>query len=599
MQRINGEFIPSGKQNKLDKLHLLICPHFALEFQAALGKLGFPDVVLHIHERDCKDASRRADELTAFTAGLEGVSNSNICLIGSCCIAPELQQSFPGVIAHRMDSCFDLLINKSLISKYMQAGYYLMSSGWLHNSISKIDSWGFDSVSLKQFFSESAQKILYLDTGIHDEKSPSIDFVAQYIGLDYERLEIGIDYLYQYLSTIVYKWRYDKKDQTQSVRLAGLTRQVADYAMVFDQLDKIAALRSEQEIVMSIMNLFNLLFSVESEIYLPFINGIQGQPVCYPERDLPHDSRDLLAFMQEINPATDMQLRIQYASDELGIFKLSGVSFPKYLPHYKQLASFLSVVCALGISNAREYGRVQEKEHELAELNRQKDTLFSVVAHDLKGPIGGFMGLAELLCESLRSPTATDSEELSVVMYNAAKNLYDLLVNLLEWSMLQSGKISFTVQELSLAQLAKEVTNSVSSAYEEKKQELITDFDPDLKVCADWYMLSSTLRNLLFNAVKFTPIGGTISLIAKALNDDEIEITVKDNGIGIPESILQKLFQIGVNVSRKGTQNEPSTGLGLLLCKDFIAAHGSKLEVESKDGEGSRFFFRLKSSRKS
>ncbi len=178
-------------------------------------------------------------------------------------------------------------------------------------------------------------------------------------------------------------------------------------------------------------------------------------------------------------------------------------------------------------------------------------------------------------------------------MRNSATNLFRLLENLLEWSRLQRGITSFKPESFLLMPMISEIMFSVIDTANKKKIKIKYAIPDDLEVLADEYMLESAIRNLATNAVKFTPKGGNVTIAAKTVPNNSVEISVKDTGIGMSREMIDDLFKSDVNTSRRGTENEPSTGLGLLICKDFIEKHGGRLWVESEEGKGSTFYFSI------
>ena len=236
---------------------------------------------------------------------------------------------------------------------------------------------------------------------------------------------------------------------------------------------------------------------------------------------------------------------------------------------------------------------LRQKTEQLLKLNAEKDKFFSIVAHDLRSPFNGFLGLTEIMVNELTDMTNIEIQEFSMILHKSANNLYNLLGNLLEWSYMQRG---FTDYNPSTFLLHPKINQSLILSIESaKKKEIVMDFNiPDeLSIFADPHMFESTIQNLTNNAVKFTPRGGRITISGELSPNSEVLISVQDSGIGMNRTIIDNLFLIDVNTSRKGTEGESSTGLGLILCKDFIEKHGGKLWVESEEGKGSTFRFTL------
>lgn len=236
------------------------------------------------------------------------------------------------------------------------------------------------------------------------------------------------------------------------------------------------------------------------------------------------------------------------------------------------------------------------KNEELIATNSEKDKFFSIIAHDVRGPLSSFLGLTEILAEDLQSLTLDEIQQMTGTMRNSAANLFDLLGNLLEWARMQRGLITYNPELLTLNEILTESTEAIYQAARNKSVDIVVDIPANMKVVADKNMLASVVRNLTSNAVKFTNKGGKISIAAKASGNNFVKISVTDTGIGMKKQMVNDLFRIDVNTSRPGTDGEPSTGLGLLLCKDFVEKQGGRIWAESKEGKGSTFNFTLKLS---
>jgi PAS domain S-box-containing protein len=233
-----------------------------------------------------------------------------------------------------------------------------------------------------------------------------------------------------------------------------------------------------------------------------------------------------------------------------------------------------------------------KRNHErLLELNAEKDKFFSIIAHDLRGPFNGFLGLTKLMAEEMPDLKQVEIQKIARSMRDSATNLFGLLENLLEWALLQRGITPFEPGPFFLMPLITEIMHPAMDLADKKEIEIRYEIPNDLEVFADEYMLASTIRNLASNAVKFTTKGGKVTISAKSGPGNTVEFAVRDTGIGMSPQMVVGLFRLDVQTNRKGTEGEPSTGLGLILCKDFVEKHGGKIWVESEEGKGSCFYF--------
>lgn len=228
---------------------------------------------------------------------------------------------------------------------------------------------------------------------------------------------------------------------------------------------------------------------------------------------------------------------------------------------------------------------------ELQRINAEKDRFFSIIAHDLRGPFSSFLGVTQLLDEKLSELTKEDIQDFAASMRISATNLFSLLENLLQWAKIKQGLIPFEPKNMLLFKIAEESIVNVHEPAKNKRIEIVNDIEDGVEVYADKNMLQTVIRNLVSNAIKFTPKGGKISLNAKVNEDKSVEVSVKDSGIGMNPIMMDNLFRLDVRTNRPGTEGEASTGLGLILCKDFIEKQGGKIWVESEEGKGSVFHF--------
>jgi len=234
-----------------------------------------------------------------------------------------------------------------------------------------------------------------------------------------------------------------------------------------------------------------------------------------------------------------------------------------------------------------------EQTEQLRAGNAEKDKFFSIIAHDLRSPFNGFLGLLKLMEDTL--PSMTQQEIFSYVqaLRGSAANLFRLLENLLEWSQMQRGQITLQQVPFRIKSKAMVSCELLIEAALSKGISISCDIKEDLVVVADENMVDSILRNLVGNAIKFTSSGGKIVVSARKTGTGFVEISVTDTGIGIPPGLIDHLFRLDVNTKRKGTEGEPSSGLGLILVKEFVESNGGQLFVESREGSGSTFRFTL------
>ena len=236
--------------------------------------------------------------------------------------------------------------------------------------------------------------------------------------------------------------------------------------------------------------------------------------------------------------------------------------------------------------------QINDLNNKLSSLNSDKDRFIAILGHDLKSPFNNLLGLSEVLKDNIQNLESHEIENLSLMINNAAKSTYSLLEEILMWARTQQGKIPFHPQKLDFEDICRDsitILNQVATG-----KNLTIHYHTENPVCifADADMLKTILRNLVSNAIKFTNINGTITLKASETGGF-VRISVSDNGIGITPENLSRLFDITQVLTTKGTADESGSGLGLLLCKDFVEKHGGKIWVESIVNSGSNFMFTL------
>ncbi len=238
---------------------------------------------------------------------------------------------------------------------------------------------------------------------------------------------------------------------------------------------------------------------------------------------------------------------------------------------------------------------LRKSEARLQELNATKDKFFSIIAHDLKNPFNAILGFSSLLLEQIIEKDYDGIEKYAATIKKSSQRVMNLLTNLLDWSRSQTGKMDFNPGYFEISKIIHENIKLLQDITAQKSIEIISEIQRKTLVFADQDMLGAILRNLLSNAVKFTKPGGKIIISLEEKEDDFI-FSVKDHGVGIKKADMEKLFRIDKSYSTRGTNNEQGSGLGLILCKEFIEKHGGHIEVESEEGKGSTFRFNIPKS---
>ena len=263
-----------------------------------------------------------------------------------------------------------------------------------------------------------------------------------------------------------------------------------------------------------------------------------------------------------------------------------------YSDEEKEILIYVSEQIALAIDKKRNEEKIIQYSEELKETNAAKDKFFSIIAHDLKSPFHGLLGLTRMIVEEYNSMSESEVKSYLKIIKESTESTYKLIENLLEWSRLESGKMKYNPALQNMFMIVEDTRILLNQNARMKNINLRNKLGHQSFVWGDDTMLQSLVQNLISNAIKFTPTNGIIEVTENQF-DSYIEYTVSDTGIGIKESDIEKLFRIDMSFSTKGTQQEKGTGLGLVLCKEIVNIHSGEISVQSKISEGTKIIFTL------
>lgn len=234
---------------------------------------------------------------------------------------------------------------------------------------------------------------------------------------------------------------------------------------------------------------------------------------------------------------------------------------------------------------------LKKSEARLTEINATKDRFFSIISHDLKSPFSGILGFSEILMEKAKSEDYEEIEVYAGIIKDSASRALDLLQNLLEWANSQTGRIEYNPETFNLKDLINRVVELLENGAVQKSVSISASINKDIQMYADKSMIATVLRNLLSNAIKFTDVNGSIKITVLS-NEEYIKVSIVDSGVGIKPENIEKLFSLESNYTTYGTNKEKGTGLGLVLCKEFIEKNKGTISVESSEN-GSTFSFTI------
>ena len=310
------------------------------------------------------------------------------------------------------------------------------------------------------------------------------------------------------------------------------------------------------------------------------------------------DGLKALQIVKEREPGLPVIIVTGTGSEEIAIqaMKMGAADYViKSVKHIQCLVPTIKTVLKLKKMQDK-VGKAQislrQSEALLRELNATKDKFFTIIAHDLKNPFSAIVGFSNILADQISKKNYEGIEEYAEIIKNSAERAMSLLSNLLQWSRSQTGRMEYTPESFDIVTLVNEITELTNDSARQKSITITCELPARVTVFADKAMMSSILRNLVSNAIKFTNPGGRI-IISALQKRNELMMSVCDNGVGIRKDDINKLFRIDENYITKGTQRETGTGLGLILCKEFILKHGGKIWIESEPDKGSTFYFTI------
>lgn len=582
------------------RLCIVTCANFEPELRYLIRNGNHPDVELISLPVNCTGPLIKPETCN----NLESCNHKyqKIIAFGSSCLAiiKPYDQAQQNILPVKRNQCFDLLLNPSVVSHLISRRYFMVLNGWFKDYHNHLAKWGFDEHTAKQFFKLTADKILLLDTGLPGDHMTLIEDLSRYTGLPFEVLPVGLDHCSMILDKEVSAWRYEAEKLRNNELLARSTKQSADYSLAFDQIKALAGLTSEPAIVMQMFELLNLLYAPNKMTYTPRQDGREDV-----HNILAVEKPDAGIHRPEASGKGDSYgsannrfvIDLTHQNDILGSVKVEGITFPEYLSHYKELSNIIGKVCGLAIANARKFSIIEENKHELennalllTRLNATKDKFFSIIAHDLRSPFNTILGYLDLLYREYDEFSEDERKQYISRIRATAINTYRFTENLLKWSGLQTGKTEIHPVICNLRDLINENIELLNPSADQKQISLTVEDPIAYSVIADRDALLTVIRNLVSNAIKYTAPGGKIT-VRQAVDGDMIRVSVTDTGTGISAGEIENLFRPDRTKSTPGTLNEKGTGLGLILCKEFVEKNGGNIWVESVPGKGSSFHF--------
>jgi PAS domain S-box-containing protein len=357
-------------------LCLKVCSSFSREVFAVKQKENFQDVEIETFPCACWHAEQNAARIDTIIRR-EQANGKEVVAVGGNCLKAYSRQVGWGEQVHLQEQCFYMFTDPEIVDAALREGAYLLTSGWLANWRQQMNVWGFEPETAKAFFSESASKLVLLDTGIDPDSPSQLQTFSDYVGLPYQILPVGLSHFHLFLSQIILKWKLGHAHDQPAHSSAHASQVVADYAMALDLLVSLTKILDETQVIQSILDLFTMLFAPKQVAYAPWVDDRPGKIVALS--DFPLNEDKLLTWLNSstvdetwFETDTGFFLRITSMDHMIGALAVEAIAFPEYKQQYLNLAIEVAHLCGLAIINARTYHRMETLNEELERRVRER-----------------------------------------------------------------------------------------------------------------------------------------------------------------------------------------------------------------------------------
>lgn len=493
---------------------------------------------------------------------------------------PELKESIPGI--HEMLDLFPtalfLVDKESAIIELNNAGISL--SGWTRDQLINSYFTGMLEESNAESFLRMIQKSF-------NSKEPQV------VEIKFKKRDSNYIHALAVLRTSP---KQEYKNKICSIALVDITLQKMKEEVLRGSEARFENMANTAPVMIWISDVEGL-FSFVNKVWLKYSGKELGEQLGMTWLKDVHPD-DLDKFLEKYQKAINNRQPFSIEFRLLGKHGNYEWMMINGTPRFSREHIFIGFIgSCTSIKSQKDYEvKIKKINSELLDINATKDKFFSIISHDLRSPLSGLMGILDILSSSY--DTLEEDEKLEIITEAAStsKSTYSLVENLLEWSRIQSGKMSIEPEEIRLLPLMHNVEKLYHQNLKNKQINFVINVHPSLAIVADMKMTETILRNLLSNSIKFTNQGGTIAAMTES-KDKEIILKIVDTGVGMSKEDVDKLFKMDIGHSTKGTEKESGTGLGLIICKDLVEKQGGRIWVESTVDKGSTFFVALPSNK--
>ncbi|MCU7835262.1 MAG: response regulator [gamma proteobacterium symbiont of Taylorina sp.] len=637
-------------------LCLIVCQYIKKETKAVLSVMNRKNIRLSTFpanpDHPCNDPQ-------AFLGNIHPPNKQCLFhhIIGNCCITAEaaktINNSNNNYFCEKLPYCFNLLIATEQINEYLRQGACLVYPGMLAVWREHLEQLGMDQEMLKQYYNDSATKIVLLDTGVDTHVEKKLEQFATQVNLPYEIINVSLERLQNSIQAIVQDYKVKAEKQELIEELEESRRHMADYGVMYELMFDLSKIKVENEIIDKFLELYTILTAPKNLVFVSLTNGKMGK--IWSEENSLDNSRQIKEKFKKLRAdyswnrrREGFRLKLKHEEQVLGILSVDGFTFTKYKEYYFNLTLAISKVLGLAIVNSRNnaktiqttmelqttlrerneyadelkkaklsleqanqelkqknfYLRNEIKERKLTErelekskisaekANKAKSVFLANMSHEIRTPMNAILGMTELLSESASAEQKEDIE----ILNSSGKHLLDIINDILDLSKIEASQIVLEKAPFDLVELVERIKALLGVSADNKNLQLNLRIAPDIHTTClgDQKRLKQILFNLLGNAIKFTPKGSVNLQVHHATDSSKPEMLkfcVQDTGIGIEENNLTHIFEDFAQADSSTSRKFGGTGLGLTICKHLVELMDGDIWVSSEFGKGSNFCF--------
>ena len=580
-------------------LRLVVCSHYLTEARAAIRAEGYQDIQAAAYRDMCSHPSRALDEPAVLV--VEEKSAGDTLILGLCYLVPG-QDLPPGITVQEVqqeETCFALFAPAELVRHHVAAGGHLLTPGWLSGWVARLKAWGFDQATARDFFHESTARLVLLDTGVLPGAELLLGEMAAYLDLPAEVIPVGLGHFRLHMKAAVLRWRMEQADRAARKKLDQTQHRVASHAMALDLLASLARTMSEEEAIQAILELLTILFGASKVLCVPLDEQMSSSPMASDGSPVDPGSVKILAELMArqqsyAHTAAGFCLRVRYQERDLALLAVEGLKFRQHMEAYINLALSVSSLLGMVITNARtetlrrEANRnLKDKSAELERSNEELSHFAYAVSHDLQEPLRTITGFINLLAQRYGEQLDERADTYIEYTVDGAARMKRLIEDLLSYSRVSTHAKEPTSVDLN--ETLQGVKGNLTAALRESGASLTSDELP--RVLADNSQVLQLLQNLVGNALKFRGEARPEVHVSAARKGDAIQVSVRDNGIGMEMGMAHRIFKIFQRLHHR--REYEGTGIGLAVCKRIVERHGGQIWVQASPGEGATFHFTL------